>query len=90
MTTKQKQHQKRAAAAKKRNRVRALPAPNAFAYTISDAQSMGGPCKTKIYDLDKQLKADGKQLLFKDLAGRTMVYGDILRELCGVKEEVTA
>jgi hypothetical protein len=85
MTAKQKRHQrrvvkKRTAAVKKRNRARALPSPLAYAFTILDAQSMGAPGKSKLYLLDKKLKEQGKQLLFRDAAGRTMVNGDILRQ----------
>jgi hypothetical protein len=91
VTTKQKQqHQKRAAAARKRNRARASPSPHAYAFTVHDSQAMGGPGKTKLYEIAKQLKAEGKTLLFKDAAGRTMVVGDMLREPLAVKEEVTA
>lgn len=76
---------------KRRQRQRALPSPNALAYTIPDAQSMCAPGKTKIYKIDKQLKAEGGEgLLFKDIAGRTMVRGAKLRELYGVKEESVA
>jgi hypothetical protein len=91
-TTKQQRQQhnrKRKAAAKKRNRARAMPSRDAFAFTIPDAQSLGLlPGKTKTYELDKRLKAEGKRLLFKDAAGRTMADGDTLREL--VKEAVAA
>jgi hypothetical protein len=88
MATKSKKRKKPAGA--KRRRQRAMPSPHAFAYTVADAASVGGPGKTSLYEADKRLKAEGKRLLFKDGFGRTMVYGDILRELCGVKEEVTA
>jgi hypothetical protein len=58
---------------------RAAPSPNAFAYTIADAQAMGGPGRTKIYDLGKR----GDLKLIK-VAGRTMVDGASLRALLGV------
>jgi hypothetical protein len=84
VTTMTNTTKKRAAAPKMRQRQRAMPSPMAFAFTVRDAQMMGGPGKTKLYDLDRQLKAEGKPLLFKDAAGRTMVNGDGLRELLGV------
>jgi hypothetical protein len=92
-TIKQKKHQKRVqkrAAAKRRKR--AVPSPGAFAFTVHDSQVMGGPGKTKLYELDKARKERGeKGLLFKDEAGRTMVFGDVLRALLNVvKEEVIA
>lgn len=73
-----------------RKRLRALPSPDAYAFTVHDSQAMGGPGKTKLYEIAKQLKAEGKTLLFKDAAGRTMVVGDMLRELLSVKEEAIA
>lgn len=82
--------QKRTAKQTKRQRERAMPAANAFAFTVRDAQAMGAPGRTKLYELDKKLIEAGRKLLFKDAAGRTMVYGDVLRELYGVEEEITA
>jgi hypothetical protein len=94
MTSQQKQQQRRKQkrAAKKRNRQRALPSPDALAFTVPDSQAMGGPGRTKLYEIDKKLKAEGKTLLFKDAAGRTMVVGNMLRELLSVeeKEEIIA
>ena len=78
MTTKSKKRKP-----KTRQRQRALPAPHAFAYTVHDATAMGGPGKTKIYELGKT----GVLELFKDAAGRRMVTGASLRALLGVKEE---
>jgi hypothetical protein len=61
---------------KVRKRARAEPSRNAFAYTIEDAQAMGAPGKSKIYEL----RASGRlKLLHVD--GRTLVDGDSLREL---------
>lgn len=62
-----------------RRRARPAPSPNAFAYTIADTQAMGGPGRTKIYDLAK--RGDLKLI---DVAGRTMVDGASLRALLGV------
>jgi hypothetical protein len=62
-----------------RNRVRPAPSPNAFAFTIEDAQAMGGPGRTKIYDLAKR-----GELKLISVAGRTMVDGASLRALLGV------
>jgi hypothetical protein len=63
---------------KGRRRARPAPAPNAFAFTITDAQAMGGPGRTKLYDLANR----GELKMFK-VAGRTMVDGDSLRALLG-------
>lgn len=65
----------------RRNRLRAAPSPWALAYTVSDAQSMGAPGKTKLYELKKS-----GQLRFIKSAGRTMICGDSLRKLLGVTE----
>jgi hypothetical protein len=66
---------------KKRERVRAEPSRNAFAYTIQDAQKMGGPGKTKMYELAKE-----GRLNLVHVDGRTLVSGDSLRALLGVEE----
>ena len=71
-----------------RGRQRALPLPNALAWTIADFQRMGGPGKTSIYAL---AKADPPKLkLFKDGAGRTMVDGDSGRALLSIKSSEQA
>ena len=64
--------------AEKRRRIsrRPAPNPNAFAFTIRDAQAMGGPGRTKTYMLAKC----GQLKLIK-VGGRTMVDGDSLRAL---------
>lgn len=62
-----------------RNRARPDPSRGAFAFTIEDAQAMGGPGRTKIYELAKR----GELKLIR-IAGRTMVDGDSLRALLGV------
>ncbi len=66
-------------ALKARKRLRAAPSPHAHAFTISDAQAMGAPGRTKIYELAKQ-----GQLKLLHVAGRTLVDGASLRALLGV------
>lgn len=66
---------------KTRERARAEPSRNAFAYTIEDAQKMGGPGKSKMYELAKNGRL---KLIHVD--GRTLVGGDSLRALLGVEE----
>jgi hypothetical protein len=63
---------------KPRQRLRAAPNPMAHCFTIADAQSMGAPGRTKIYEMAKA----GKLRLIK-VAGRTMVDGNSLRALLG-------
>ena len=58
---------------------RTMPSPHAFAYTLADAKLMGGPGRTKIYDLAKR----GELKLIR-VGGRTKVDGDSLRSLLGV------
>jgi hypothetical protein len=72
--------------AKKRARRRALPLPNAIAWTIADYQALGGPGKTSIYQLAEQ----GKLKLFKDECGRTMIEGNSGRALLGIMDEGAA
>jgi hypothetical protein len=67
---------------KTRERARAEPSRNAFAYTIEDAQKMGAPGKSKIYELN----ASGRLKLF-NVDGRRMVDGDSLRALLKVDQE---
>jgi hypothetical protein len=59
-----------------RGRSRSSPSPDAIAFTIRDAQSMGAPGRTKIYALAKA----GRLLLLK-IDGATLVDGDSLRSL---------
>jgi hypothetical protein len=61
---------------RQRGRARAAPSPNAFAYTISDAQSLGAPGRTKIYSLAK-----AGRLTLRKIDGRTLIDGDSLRAL---------
>jgi predicted PhzF superfamily epimerase YddE/YHI9 len=70
---------------KPRKRARALPARNAFAFTIEDGQAMGRPGRTTIYEMEK-----AGRLKFIHVGGRTMITGDSLRALLGVDEEVAA
>jgi hypothetical protein len=62
-----------------RRRARPDPSPHAFAYTIEDAQAMGGPGRTKLYQLAKS-----GRLKLIHVGGRTLVDGDSLRALLGV------
>lgn len=52
------------------------PSPAAFAYRIKEVQLMGGPGRTKIYELAKK----GYLKLIR-IDGRTVVEGDSLRNL---------
>jgi hypothetical protein len=70
---------------KSRKRARALPAQNAFAFTIEDAQAMGAPGRTTIYALAKV-----GRLKFIRVDGRTLITGDSLRVLLGVADESAA
>jgi hypothetical protein len=72
---------------KVRTSVRPTPSPDAYAFTIRDAQKMGAPGRTKIYDLKKR----GELKLLR-VAGRTMVDGDSLRALLrgAISEETCA
>ena len=71
---------------KTKGRHRAPPARNAFAYTLKDAQSMGAPGKSRIYELAQQ----GVLKLIKVPGLQTMIEGDSLRRLLGVDEDVAA
>jgi hypothetical protein len=64
---------------------RMAPDPNAFAYRIAEVRTMGGPCRTKVYELGKS----GALKLFK-VAGRTLVAGDSLRSLLEVNTTTAA
>jgi hypothetical protein len=63
----------------RRHRARPAPSPTAFAFTIADAQAMGGPGRTKIYELARR-----GELKLINVGGRTMVDGTSLRALLGV------
>ena len=60
--------------------------PNAIAFTVRGFTAVGGPGKTKIYELGKK----GVLEIFKDAAGRTMITGKSARALLGVKDEASA
>lgn len=64
---------------RQRKRLRAAPTPMAHAFRIPDAQAMGAPGRTKIYELAKSGK-----LKLLHVAGRTLVDGASLRALLGV------
>jgi hypothetical protein len=88
MTQQQKRAiKRRRKSGKKRQlqRERALPSPNVHAYTIPDAQAMGLPGRTKIYEL-----INAGRLKVIKLDHRTMVVGDSLRELLSAKDEAVA
>jgi hypothetical protein len=52
------------------------PSPDAFAYRVKEVQLMGGPCRTKVYELAKK----GHLKLIR-IDGRTVIEGDSLRKL---------
>ena len=54
----------------------AHPSPHALAYRVKEVQLMGGPCRTKVYELAQ--KGDLKLIR---IDGRTVVEGDSLRNL---------
>jgi hypothetical protein len=71
--------------AKRRARARAMPATNAFRYTIADVAAMGGPAKTVAYAMIK----DGRLERAPDVPGLpTGVTGASLRKLLSIDEEV--
>ena len=61
---------------------RAMQRPDAIAFTVEGFQALGGPGKTKIYELGKA----GVLTLFKDAIGRTLINGDSGRAYLSVKE----
>lgn len=77
MTIQQKRQRAQKTAAKKRQRARSMPSPHAFAYTQSDAQAMGAPGRTRLYEL----RMAGVLEWFVDEAGRVMIKGSSLRRL---------
>jgi hypothetical protein len=66
---------------RQRGRARAAASPNAFAFTIRDAQSLGAPGRTKIYALAK-----AGRLTLRKIDGRTLIDGDSLRDLLKADE----
>lgn len=63
-------------AAETPRRERQAPLPNALAYRVDEVPRMGGPARTKLYELAKT-----GQLKLVKVAGRTLVDGDSLRAL---------
>ena len=61
---------------KKLQCVRPPPLPNALAYRIPESRLLGGPGKTRIYELAQE----GKLRLVR-VGGRTLIDGDSLRAL---------
>ena len=57
-------------------RERPAPLPNALAYRVNEVPLMGGPGRTKTYEL----AAEGKLKIVR-VAGRTLIEGDSLRAL---------
>jgi excisionase family DNA binding protein len=55
---------------------RTAPQPDALAFRIDEVAQMGGPGRTKVYEL----AAQGKLRLIR-VGGRTLVVGDSLRTL---------
>jgi hypothetical protein len=72
---------------RQRARARAMPAANAFRYTIADVAAMGGPAKTVTY----QMLKDGRLERAPDVAGLpTGVTGESLRRLLGISSNENA
>jgi hypothetical protein len=70
-----------------RQRDRALPSRNAFRYSLRDAQMLGAPGKTTLYEMMK----DGRLERAPDVPGLpTGITGDSLRALLGIKESEVA
>ena len=66
-----------------KKRQRAMPAANAFAFTIRDAQAMGAPGKSTIYEMIK----DGRLTTIEVEGCPTMITGDSLRALLSGKDK---
>jgi len=62
-----------------RRRDRPDPSPNAFCYTVAEVRQLGGPGRTKTYELIKS-----GRLKMIDVAGCKRVTGDSLRALLEV------
>ena len=61
---------------RQRGRRREAASPDAIAFTIRDAQSLGAPGRTKIYELAKS-----GRLTIRKIDGRVLIDGDSLRAL---------
>jgi hypothetical protein len=57
-------------------RARPMPRPDALAFRVNEVPLMGGPGRTKLYELAKAGK-----LQLVHVGGRTLVDGDSLRAL---------
>ncbi|MSP00243.1 MAG: hypothetical protein EXR07_04205 [Acetobacteraceae bacterium] len=62
-----------------RRRNRPDPNPNAFCFTVAEVRQLGGPGRTKTYEL---IKAGRLKMI--DVAGCKRVTGDSFRALLGV------
>jgi hypothetical protein len=67
---------------KRKARRRALPSPNALAFTIADAQSLGAPSRTTIDGLIKKgilktVEAPGCQVLITGDSLRALLTGKV-------------
>jgi hypothetical protein len=56
--------------------------PDALAFTLRGFQLVGGPGKSKCYELAKK----GVLEMFKDKAGRTLISGKSARALLGIED----
>jgi hypothetical protein len=65
---------------------RATQRPDALAFTVEGFQALGGPGKTKIYELGKA----GVLKLYKDAIGRTLITGDSGREYLSINATAPA
>ena len=69
-----------------RQRSKRAPArPDQLAYTVAQVQEMGGPGRTKVYEL----VAEGKLTLVR-VGGRSRITGASLRALLGAYEQEIA
>jgi hypothetical protein len=69
---------------KTKGRERAMPARNAYAFTIKDAQRMGAPGKSTIYEF---VKAGRLTFLKREPGLPVMLTGDSVRALLGINLE---
>ena len=72
MTANAQKNQRKPARVKRRP----APRPDAIAYRLDELQELGGPGRTRAYEL----AAQGKLRMIK-VGGRTLVSGDSLRDL---------
>ena len=64
----------------RRKRTRPHPRPDALAFTVNEVRQIGGPGRTKVYELIAQ-----GRLTAVSVGGRRLITGDSLRALllCG-------